>query len=115
MGSTSGRSSLRRQTFSTCAEQDRPALCRTALGDMDGSRIVGSVRERAEAPVADAIPWLFLGAKSVGAAGAFSNATSIQRVNTAGGTAPKADCSQAEAGKPVRVPYTADYLFFSAK
>ena len=83
--------------------------------DSDGSRIVGSVKERAEAPVADAIPWLLLGAKSVGADGAFSKVTSIQRVNTAGGTAPKGGCSQAEAGKPVRVPYTADYYFFSAK
>ena len=81
----------------------------------DGSKIVGSVRERAEAPVADAIPWLLLGAKSVGADGAFSKVTSIQRVNTAGGTAPKGGCSQAAAGKPVRMPYTADYYFFSAK
>jgi uncharacterized protein DUF3455 len=81
----------------------------------DGSKIVGSVRERAEAPVADAIPWLLLGTKSVGADGAFSKVTSIQRVNTAGGTAPKAACSQAAAGKAVRMPYTADYYFFSAK
>ena len=81
----------------------------------DGSRIVGSLRERAEAPVADAIPWLLLGAKSVGADGAFGKVTSVQRVNTAGGTAPKAGCSLATAGKTVRIPYTADYYFFSAK
>ena len=83
--------------------------------DRDGSKIVGSVRERAEAPAHDAIPWLLLGAKSVGSDGAFSKVTSIQRVNTVGGTAPKTGCSQASAGKPVRVPYTADYYFFIGK
>jgi Protein of unknown function (DUF3455) len=81
----------------------------------DGSRIVGSLRERADAPAADAIPWLLLGAKSVGAHGAFDKVTSVQRVNTAGGAAPKAGCSQTSAGKAARIPYTADYYFFSAK
>ena len=32
----------------------------------DGSRIVGAVKERADAPAAGAIPWLLLSAKSVG-------------------------------------------------
>lgn len=32
----------------------------------DGSKILGTVKERADAPVADAIPWLLLAAKSVG-------------------------------------------------
>lgn len=79
----------------------------------DGSKIVGSVRQRADAPSAAAIPWLLLGAKSVGANGAFSEVTSIQRVNTAGGTAPQGGCTQATAGEQARVQYTADYYFFS--
>src|SRR5438045_3885034 len=55
----------------------------------DGSKVLGTVTERADAPVADAIPWLLLAAKSVGPAGSFSKLTSIQRVNTVGGVAPK--------------------------
>jgi hypothetical protein len=81
----------------------------------DGSKIVGTVKERADAPVAGAIPWLLLGARSVGPDGAFSKVTSIQRVNTVGGTAPTEGCSESMGGKPARVPYTADYYFFSVK
>jgi len=79
---------------------------------VDGSKILGTVKERADAPVAAAIPWLLLTAKSVGPDGAFSRVTSIQRVNTAGGAAPRTDCSQATAGTPARIGYTADYYFF---
>ena len=81
----------------------------------DGSKILGTVKERADAPVADAIPWLLLAAKSVGSEGSFSKVTSIQRVNTVGGVAPKAGCSQATAGTPARINYTADYYFFTVK
>ncbi len=81
----------------------------------DGSKIVGTVKERADSPGADAIPWLLLAAKSVGREGSFSKITSIQRVNTVGGVAPKSGCSQAAVGTPARIPYTADYYFFTAK
>jgi uncharacterized protein DUF3455 len=81
----------------------------------DGSKILGTVKERADAPVADAIPWLLLAAKSVGSEGSFSKVTSIQRVNTVGGVAPKTDCSQAAVGTRARTNYTADYYFFTAK
>ena len=79
----------------------------------DGSRIVGAVKERADAPAAGAIPWLLLSARSVGPEGAFSKVTSIQRVATQGGVAPAGDCAQ--AGAKARVPYTADYYFFTAR
>ena len=79
----------------------------------DGSRIVGAVKERADAPAAGAVPWLLLSAKSVGPEGSFSKVTSIQRVATKGGVAPAGDCSH--AGARARVPYTADYYFFTAK
>ena len=81
----------------------------------DGSKILASLKERVDAPQADAIPWLLLNAKSVGPAGSFSKVTSIQRVNTVGGIAPKSGCSKASAGAPARVNYTADYYFFAAK
>lgn len=76
----------------------------------DGSRVVGALKERAEAPRAGDIPWLLLGAKSVGRDGAFSKVTSIQRVATSGGSAPKGGCLL--PGTQERVPYTADYHFF---
>ena len=79
----------------------------------DGSKIVAKVKARADAPVAKDIPWLLLEAKSVGAEGAFSRVTSIQRVATAGGIAPAGGCG--EAGAKARVPYTADYYFFTAR
>jgi hypothetical protein len=81
----------------------------------DGSKILGTVKQRVDAPAAGAIPWLLLAAKSVGPEGAFSKVTSIQRVNTVGGTAPQAGCSQAAAGTPARVGYTADYYFFTTR
>jgi hypothetical protein len=81
---------------------------------LDGSRIVGTLKERADAPAAGAIPWLLLAAKSAGPEGSFKNVTSIQRVNTVGGTAPQAGCSAATAGTPARISYTADYYFFTA-
>ena len=81
----------------------------------DGSKIVGAVKENAAAPVPDAIPWLLLTAKSVGADGSFSKITSVQRVSTVGGVAPKTGCSQAAAGTRARVNYTADYYFYTRK
>jgi len=81
----------------------------------DGSTIVGSVKERADAPAADAIPWLLLSAKSVGTEGSFSKVTSVLRVNTVGGVAPRSGCSQATAGASARMDYTANYYFFDAK
>ncbi len=81
----------------------------------DGSKILGTLKERADAPVPDAIPWLLLTAKSVGSEGSFSKVTSVQRVNTVGGVAPKAGCSQAAVGTPARINYTADYYFFTSK
>ena len=81
----------------------------------DGSKIVGTVKERADAPQADAIPWLLLATKSVGPQGSFSKVTSVQRVNTVGGVAPKTGCSQSAVGTTARIPYTADYYFLTEK
>ena len=79
----------------------------------DGSKVVGAVKQRADAPAAGAIPWLLLGAKSVGNEGGFSKVTSIQRVSTVGGTAPAGGCEQ--QGAEARVYYSADYYFFTSK
>jgi len=81
----------------------------------DGSRIEGTVKQRADAPVAGAIPWLLLTTRSVGLDGTLRDVTSVQRINTVGGGAPSDGCSAATAGASARVPYTADYRFFRTK
>ncbi|HEY6200088.1 MAG TPA: DUF3455 domain-containing protein [Candidatus Binatia bacterium] len=81
----------------------------------DGSKIAGTVKASADAPPADAIPWLLLEAKSDGPQGSFTKITSVQRLNTVGGVAPKTACSQSALGTTVRVPYTADYYFLTEK
>jgi hypothetical protein len=80
----------------------------------DGSRIVGSVRERADPSVPGAIPQLLLAARSTGPAGRFSDVVAVQRVNTRGGIAPTGACAPANSGETARVPYTADYRMFTA-
>lgn len=80
---------------------------------IDGSGIAGVVKAHADAPAPGAIPWLLLSTKSVGGEGALSRVTSVQRVATAGGVAPPGRCSQ--AGIQARVPYTAQYYFFSMR
>ena len=80
----------------------------------DGSKIVGAVKARADAPKADAIPWLLLSAKSVGGPGRFANVTSVQRIHTVGGMAPAKACDASTLGQVERVPYTADYLLFAS-
>jgi len=81
----------------------------------DGSRIIGTVKEQADAPQADAIRWVLLTAKSDGGQGVLSKITSVQRVNTVGGVAPQGGCSESTIGTVVRMPYTADYYFLAAK
>lgn len=77
----------------------------------DGSRFVGSVKARADAPRPGAIPWLLLEAKQDGPkAGAFARVSSVQRVETVGGVAPADGCSAATLGKRVHVAYRADYV-----
>ncbi|HET6828339.1 MAG TPA: DUF3455 domain-containing protein [Ramlibacter sp.] len=80
----------------------------------DGSKVLASMRARADAPSPDTIPWLLLSAKAAGSPeGAFSRVTSIQRLNTVSGAAPKSGCTQATAGTQARVFYTADYVLFT--
>lgn len=81
----------------------------------DGSRVVGTVKARADAPASGSIPWLLLTTKSSGPAGAFSSVTSIQRVNTVGGVAPATPCTAQFTGTSARVPYAADYRLFTAR
>jgi hypothetical protein len=81
----------------------------------DGSRVVGKAAVNAPSPDADSIPWLLVKVVSHEGAGVLARVTSIQRINTKGGKAPASGCDAAHAGQEVRVPYSADYLFFAPK
>ena len=81
----------------------------------DGSKIAGTEKARADAPRAEAIPWVLLVTNSVGAQGSFSEISGVQRVNTVGGVAPKTGCSESAIGVVARMPYTADYYFLAEK
>lgn len=78
----------------------------------DGSKVIGEVVARADAPVPGAIPWLLLKAKSNTGRGVFSTITYIQRLETAGGVAPAEGCDRSAAGVERAVPYTATYAFY---
>jgi hypothetical protein len=81
----------------------------------DGSKVMGEVIARANSPAPNAIPWLLLNAKSTSGTGIFSAVRSIQRLHTAGGAAPADGCSQTQAGQELRVSYSADYWFYTAR
>jgi hypothetical protein len=81
----------------------------------DGSRVVGTLKARADAPAAGAVPWLLLSVRPSGPQGMFSRVTSIQRVNTAGGVAPSTPCTVDTMGATARVRYTADYRLFATQ
>jgi Protein of unknown function (DUF3455) len=82
---------------------------------LDGSKVVGQVKARADAPVVGAIPWLLLSTTADTTAGAYQKLTSIQRLNTVGGVAPSTGCGTSDLGKRVSVPYTADYALWVRK
>jgi hypothetical protein len=77
----------------------------------DGSTVVGRVITRFT-PDATAIPWLLLEAASNTGDGSFSRVKYIQRLNTAGGTAPSGSCRKSEL---VEVGYSALYVLHSLK
>src|SRR5260221_3144527 len=81
----------------------------------DGSRVTGNAVATAPSPDADSIPWLLVNIVNHEGTGVLSRATSIQRLNTKGGKAPASGCDAEHAGQEVRVPYSADYLFYAPK
>ena len=54
----------------------------------DGSKVMGELVAKSDAPAAGAIPWLLLRAKSTSGSGVFGAIVSIQRLKTSGGIAP---------------------------
>ena len=82
---------------------------------LDGSKIVGTVQARKDAPEKSAIPWLRLAARSTGGAGRLANVTTVLRVSTVGGLSPAGACTAADQGRILRVDYTADYYMYAPK
>lgn len=81
----------------------------------DRSRVTGKAVANAPSPEADSVPWLLVNVVGHEGSGVLSRATSIQRINTKGGKAPGSSCDAAHAGQELRVPYSADYLFYAPK
>jgi Protein of unknown function (DUF3455) len=79
----------------------------------DGSKVVGEVLQRADAPRPGAVPWLLLKAKSNQGDGTFKGVAYIQRVDTEGGAAPRDGCDAQHSGTEVRVDYKATYYFYA--
>jgi hypothetical protein len=79
----------------------------------DGSKVVGVVKAKVDAPKPADIPWLLLATHSTGKPGLFAKVTTIQRVATAGVAAPAAGCDATTIGKQARVPYKAQYAQYA--
>src|SRR5262245_9649336 len=74
----------------------------------DGGVLRGTKVAAADAPDADAVPWLLLATKAENG-GRFADVTHIQRVDTWGGRAPATP--PAQAGETRQVRYEATYVF----
>jgi hypothetical protein len=79
----------------------------------DGSMVTARALAQVNSPLADAIPWLLLMQTSTSGVGEFSDVAIIQRLNTAGGKAPTTPCDASNVNTLSRIPYSADYYFFT--
>ncbi len=81
---------------------------------MDGSKVTG--KQMAVAPAGDGnLPYQLVKANPATGNGNMTGVTYIQRVALKGGVAPKTECSPANKGEKVKVPYQADYIFWKAQ
>jgi hypothetical protein len=81
----------------------------------DGSKVLGKLKSKVNAPQDDAIPWLLLEAQSHEGNGLFRQVNWVQRINTVGGKAPVQGCDKSSENREISVNYTADYLFYKIK
>ena len=77
---------------------------------VDGSRLLGEIADHVPSPVENALPWLLLNTRSYGK-GALAGVTQVQRIDTVGGMPPP-NCDSAQPGQVLRVPFTADFVFY---
>jgi hypothetical protein len=79
---------------------------------VDGSKVVGKLRAKEDAPEGTAIPWLLLDVTSAEGTGVLTKVKNVQRVATAGGKAPTGGCDPAHANAETRIDYTATYYMY---
>ena len=79
----------------------------------EGSRVVGKVLNKIDVAPESSISWLLVEVVSHKGNGFFSGVSFINRVNTAGGLFPKVICDSNHLGGEKRIPYTADYIFYT--
>ncbi len=79
----------------------------------DGSRVKGKLAASEPSPDPTAIPWLLVTAVDHTGSGVMSSVTSIQRLHTHSGQAPKQGCDAAHEGAEHRSTYQADYYFYT--
>ena len=79
----------------------------------EGSRVVGRVLKKADVTPETSISWLLVEVVAHKDKGLLSDVSFINRINTHGGLAPKSGCDANHLGGEKRVPYTADYVFYS--
>jgi hypothetical protein len=77
--------------------------------EIEGSSVIGKVAARALSDDKENIPWLKLEATDRRGDGPLKDVTTIQRINTDGGTVQKELCD--EDGALFVEPYAADYVF----
>src|SRR5258708_19067879 len=79
----------------------------------DGSKAVGTLVAKAAAPDANSIPSLLLSAAVVRRGTTLEKVAFVQRLHTDGGAAPATGSTSEAANSEARVPYSADYYFYT--
>lgn len=79
----------------------------------DTSRLVTAIVAHDDAPKRDDLRWVLFTARPYGR-GVFGNISYVQRVNTTGGMPPP-NCQSAEAGRLLRVNFSAEFVFYRAR
>jgi len=77
---------------------------------VDGSRLVGEIVDHVAAPADNSLPWILMTTRSFGT-GVLAGVTHVQRIDTLGGMPPP-QCDAAQLGQVLRVPFSADFVFF---
>jgi hypothetical protein len=76
----------------------------------DGSRLLGKIVAHDAADSSGSVPWLLLQTQSFGQ-GEFEKINYVQRIDTQGGM-PPAQCSADQVNQVLRVPFSANFVFY---
>lgn len=80
----------------------------------NGGQVQGALVASKPSPEAGSVAWLLLRAKPGTGTGSLADVALVRRTETHGGVAPALGCTGSpDAGKTVRVPYTATYTFYT--